>query len=180
MHHSLGKIFAEIEDQRLGLLGQIKPLSQESLNHSPVAGAWSLAQVFSHIITSERLTLNYIKKKVQAAETLSDSGVWEDVKSALLTLTQRAPGIKFRAPKGIVEKTVAYGSYPEIEQAWIDLRMEFKSFLDAYPDKFIRRKVVRHPFAGYLNIIQGVTFLHNHIIHHTPQIQKLLHRQPML
>lgn len=176
MHTRLQKIFSDMEDQRLYLLGQIKGRSTESLNHSPAPGVWSLAQVFSHIITSERLTLNYITKKSQAAETLEDSGVWENIKSGLLTISQRFPGVKFRAPKAIVEKTVTYGSYPEIEQAWGELRAELKSFLNAYPDKYLRRKVARHPFAGYLNITQGVTFLREHITHHTPQIRKLLAR----
>ncbi len=174
MHTSLQKIFSEMEDQRLQLLGLVKGLSTESLNQSPTPGAWSLAQVFSHIITSERLTLNYVSKKIQAAETLDNSGMWEEIKSVLLMITQRFPGVKFRAPKAIVEKTVAYGSYAEIEEAWGTLRTELKSFLDAYPEKYLQRKVARHPFAGYLNIAQGVSFLRDHITHHTPQIRKLL------
>jgi len=174
MHTSLQKIFSEMEDQRLSLLGQIKNLSTEALNQSPTPGAWSLAQVFSHIITSERLTVNYVAKKFQAAETLDNSGVREEIKSILLMMTQRFPGVKFRAPKAIVEKTVAFGSYVEIDQAWAVVRLELKSFLDAYPEKYLRRKVARHPFAGYLNIVQGVSFLRDHITHHTPQIMKLI------
>lgn len=180
MHAALHKIFTEMEVQRMALLGQLKGLSTESLNQSPSPGAWSLAQVFSHIITSERLTLNYVTKKIQAAETLEDSGVWEEIKSILLTITQRSPGVKFRAPKAIVEKTVAYATYSEIEHAWADVRTQLQSFLDKYPDKYIRRKVARHPFAGYLNITQGVTFLREHITHHTPQIRKLLAHRPTL
>ncbi|HRF34344.1 MAG TPA: hypothetical protein PLM56_12645, partial [Cyclobacteriaceae bacterium] len=58
--------------------------------------------------------------------------------------------------------------------AWSKTRMELKELLDRISDDQLKRKIYKHPVVGKLNMVQTVRFFREHIIHHTPQIKRLL------
>jgi uncharacterized damage-inducible protein DinB len=173
MHPAHNKLFTEIELQRARLLDTVRHLSKEQLNTS-VGGKWSVAQIMSHLITSEQLSLQYVQKKIQGIEKVADTGLWEEVKMVLLKISQRLPGLKFKAPTKIFENTPQFQDVATLELEWNRVREEFKAFLETFPAHFSKRKIYKHPFAGYLNVKQALVFFREHILHHTPQIKKLL------
>lgn len=150
----------------------ISPLSTEQLNAHP-KGKWSIAQVLSHLISSERLSVNYMNKKILGIQEAPDSGLADACKTILLIVSQRLP-LKFKAPKVLVEKTVQYQSALQLIEAWEKTRHELKEVLARLNDDQLKRKIYRHPLAGMLNIQQALRFFREHIIHHTPQIKNLL------
>lgn len=172
MQAFLQKQFETLEAQRNNLLQSLNGLSQEQLLKSP-AGKWSLAQVFSHLITSEQLSVGYLNKKLQGIDEVGNTGVAEELKMLVLIVSQRLP-LKFKAPKVVVENTPTYKTLPEIEQAWQKTREELKATLARFRDDQLNKKIYKHPVAGRLNIKQTLRFFQEHTIHHTPQIKNLL------
>jgi hypothetical protein len=171
MEAELQKIYDQLEIQREELLKKISTLNEENHNHT-VRGEWSINQILAHILTSERLSLLYMKKKFQGINDLGDTGLYESLKVVILTISQRLP-FRYKAPKLVVDHTPTL-SLKEIELHWANTRKELKDFLERIEPHHIKRKIYKHPVAGRLNVVQAIGFLREHIIHHLPQIKRHL------
>jgi uncharacterized damage-inducible protein DinB len=176
MHSSFQKLFTAIELQRQKTLDSVRHLTEGQLNKTAGPDKWSAAQILSHIIAGERMSVLYIKKKIQGITQATDTGIWEEVKINLLKLSQRLPGLKFRAPRSVIEHTTLYTDLPTIIKEWDQVRDEFRQLLETIPDQYINRRIYRHVRAGYLNVRHALLFFREHIIHHTPQIKRLLNQ----
>jgi len=165
-------LFNTLESQRNKLLNEIRLVPKEKLNTHP-PGKWSANQVLAHIITAEQLSIGYVKKKFQGINDASDTGLVEELKMGALYISQRLP-FKFKAPRVVVENTPHFEGIEQIEAAWNKTRSDLKELLNQFDDSQLSRKVYKHPVAGKLNIQQTLKFFSEHIIHHQPQIKKLL------
>ena len=174
MHLRLKQLFLEIEDQRKETLHAVKDFTPVQLNKSPIPGKWSAAQIFSHLITAEQLSLRYMQKKIQGIQDTEDSGTLEEIKINLLILSQRLPGLKFKAPRAVMEHMVQLNDLDSIAAEWKKVREELAVLLDKIPDDHINRKIYRHAIAGYLNVKHSMVFFREHIIHHRVQLNKLM------
>jgi hypothetical protein len=161
-----------METQRAELLSLIKGISMETISKHP-DNKWSIAQVISHLIASEQLSVRYLNKKILGIDTAPKTGVTEEVKMIVLKISQRLP-FKFKAPRVVVESTPVYENIEQLTEAWNKTRVDLKTVLEKFQDNQLNRKVYKHPFAGMLNIQQALVFFREHIIHHTPQIKNLL------
>ena len=177
MNPSFEQIFEQLENQRSITLDSIRHLTDAQLTKAPFRGKWSLAQIFSHLITAERLSLAYVQKKMLGIQDISDSGFLEEVKIIVLKISQRLPGIRFRAPKRVVENTAVYQDFGTIQREWDAVRNDWRAALEKIKSDQVRKLVYRHPLAGYLNIGQCLIFFREHIIHHTPQIKRLINQK---
>lgn len=175
MNTTLLKRFDTLETQRKKLLGLIAACSNEELNAHP-EGKWSIAQILSHLIASEHLSIKYLNKKILGIKEAPDTGVMEELKIIILIISQRLP-LKFRAPKVLAENTTVYQTKEELGEAWEKTRGELKEVLTRFNEDQLKRKVYKHPVAGMLNIKQAIQVLQEHINHHTPQIKNLLQRK---
>ncbi|CAN5152849.1 hypothetical protein BH09BAC3_BH09BAC3_16680 [soil metagenome] len=173
MHHSFQKLFARLELQRKSTLNSIMQLDNEQLNFAP-EGKWSIAQIFSHIIAAETMSLQYIKKKIHGVKEAEDTGIKEEIKMILLKWSQRLPGLKFKAPKQVVETTTQLHDFATIKSEWDTIRSEYHALLETIPNEYINRKIYKHVRVGYLNMKHALVFFREHIGHHLPQIKKLL------
>lgn len=172
MNARVKPLFDRLEVQRDQLQHLIKDLSDVELNKHPPE-KWSIAQVISHLIASEQLSVGYLNKKMLGIQTAEKSGLKEDLKMLLLIVSQRLP-FKFKAPRTIVENTPVYGSVDQLISAWDKTRVDLKEVLQKFEDDQINLKIFKHPRAGMLNIQQAIRFFREHIIHHTPQVKNLL------
>ena len=93
MQPALQKLLYQIEQQKTNLVNQIGSLDANQLHHHP-PGKWSLSQVFAHLIASEQLSVQYLKKKIQAIDEQPNTGIIEELKMLTLIISQRLP-IKF-------------------------------------------------------------------------------------
>lgn len=166
--------FEKLEQQRFEIVERIKSVSPEKFNHQPSSGKWSIAQILTHIITAEQLSLAYMKKKRPAISELADSGINESFRLGLLIISQRIPALKFKAPSVVVKSTPAPYSLQEALEKWEQHRVELKNFLETFEEKHARKVLYKHPIAGRFDTRQAVVFFHEHIIHHLPQINRLL------
>jgi uncharacterized damage-inducible protein DinB len=177
MNYSFQKLFAQIESQRKETLDSVRDLTNEQFNKPAVPGKWSIADILSHLVGAERMSLHYVQKKIQGVAETKDSGLKEELKMLLLIVSQRVPGIKFKAPRKVVESTTPYHDLATITNEWDQVRNEFKLLLEKIPDQYTDRMVYKHARVGYLNMKQGLRFFREHIIHHTPQIKKLANQK---
>lgn len=168
------KTFDLLEQQRAEIVGLIKNVSDDKFHHTPAPGKWSLSQVLTHILTAEGLSIAYMKKKAQGADQLKDSGMSEALRFWVLQISQRIPVLKFRAPKVVVENTPSALPMQELLQRWDAQRNDLKIFLDSLEEKNSKKVIYKHPIAGRFDAQQAVAFFREHIIHHMPQIKRLL------
>lgn len=172
MNSKLQHLFDSLETDRINLMSALKTLSPDKLQRAP-EGKWSIHQILAHIIAAEKLSVMYLNKKILGIKEVEDTGLLEEIKMVLLQISQRLP-LKFKAPRVVVENTHAYASMEELTKDWGKTRVELKTLLEKFEDTHIRKKIYKHIRAGRLNIQHALMFLREHIIHHTPQIKKLL------
>ncbi len=176
MNKKLQTLFTSLESQRLAVLGLIESLAVEKINNHP-EGKWSIAKILSHIIAAEQLSVNYLNKKMLGIQSAPNTGFAEELKMIALVVSQRLPFVKFKAPKVVAENTTSFETLEQLTAAWSKTRGELKDTLEKFQDDQLKRKIYKHPFAGMLNIQQALKFFGEHIIHHRPQIKKLLRRK---
>ena len=173
MNRTFHQLFESLELQRHALMSSIQNLSAEKLNHH-TNGKWSINQIVAHLITAERMSLNYLQKKVKGINEVGNSGFWEEIKMGFLIASQRLPGLKFKAPRAVVENTPPVLDFDSLLKEWEVLRKELKDFIEKIPAGSEKKLIYKHVRAGRLNTIHALKFFREHIIHHTPQIKKLL------
>jgi uncharacterized damage-inducible protein DinB len=176
MNTRLQQLYDQLEADRKILLAEIERVPEEKLNRKPAPGKWSLGEVLSHIVASERGSTGYMKKKSLGIDQVENSGVIESLKLGLLIASQRLPFLKFKAPKILLDHTPQLHSAESVIRQWDKARTDLKIFLEGVEDKNLRKKIYKHPIAGRLDVVQAVIFYREHIIHHSPQIKRLLHQ----
>jgi uncharacterized damage-inducible protein DinB len=172
MNVVLRGVFEKLETEREQILQTIESLTEEHYGTS-LNSRWSISQILTHLITSERLALRYMKKKSLGIAQLPNSGWIEPMKLVLLRASQRLP-LRYKAPQTIIDHTPAALTLAETKQQWPTSRLELQQFLESIDEKNVHKLIFKHPIAGKLNVIQGVAFLREHQLHHLPQIKRLL------
>jgi uncharacterized damage-inducible protein DinB len=173
MNTKLYNLYAQLEKQRLALLQEISRLDDEVFFHTPQASKWSVAQILTHLVTSERLSLLYMQKKALGIQHTADAGIIEQLKIIVLKISQRLL-LRFKAPGVVVENTPPAFSFEEAKHHWDTVRSELKDFLEKLGDEYANRKIYKHPVAGRLSAYQALQFFQEHINHHYPQIRKYI------
>ena len=173
MNPSFASVYRELENQQEALLAMVRNLPEEKFKASSTPGKWSISQILTHLLTSEKLSLAYIKKKAQGIDTVKNSGITESLRLWLLIISQRIP-VKYKAPKVMVENTPPAMPLTALVEEWSAVRNELKQFLQNMEDKHVRKVIYKHPIAGRLDVRQTMIFFREHIIHHLPQIKRQL------
>ena len=174
MNIKLQLLSEQIEHERNKLLNRLATLPPERLEHKASLTKWSVNEILIHLLTSEQLTLAYLKKKSLGWDQLRNSGVTQSLMMLILQLSQRLPLLKYKAPKGLVASTPEPISLTDLRIRWDSSRTELKNFLETIHEKNLYKLVYKHPVAGRFDIIQCIKFMHEHFHHHLPQIKRLL------
>lgn len=167
-------IYDELELQRADLLGLVKNLTPEKLNYKPSEKRWSISQILTHILVAEQLSVGYMKKKALGIDQLKNSGFTAGVRLQVLIISQRIPNLKFKVPRIVLAHTPQAYSMADLESHWANHRQGLKVFLESIEDKNTKKVLYKHPVAGRLDARQAMVFFREHIIHHLPQIKRLL------
>ncbi|MEQ8423734.1 MAG: hypothetical protein RIA63_03425 [Cyclobacteriaceae bacterium] len=96
MNSKLQTLFEDLERQRLQLLNEVKQ-QPEKFDLKPDKKKWSIREILAHLVTAEKLTVQYMAKKIQGIDQAGDSGPLEEIKMIILKISQRLP-LKFTAP----------------------------------------------------------------------------------
>ncbi|PSR05031.1 MAG: DinB family protein, partial [Bacteroidetes bacterium SW_11_45_7] len=98
MLKSLYNKYQKLEHGRLQLYDKIKDRSSEELNQRPAPGKWSVLQVIDHLRQAEGMALDYMQKKRQKPEDLTDIGFRGWLRVTTLNTALQIPQLKFKAP----------------------------------------------------------------------------------
>lgn len=172
MNSKLNNLFISLEEDRTKLLASLRDISPDKQRNAP-DGKWSIQQILAHLIAAEKLSIMYLRKKMLGIKEAENTGLWEEIKMMVLKASQRLP-LKFKAPRAVVENTPAYADFDQLTKDWDTTRAELKTLLEKFEDTQIRKKIYKHIIAGRLNILHALLFFREHILHHTPQINRLL------
>jgi uncharacterized damage-inducible protein DinB len=173
VNKQLHKTFLQLEHQREQFLARITGLSATQFSASPAPGQWSVSQIVTHLIASERLSIAYMKKKSLGIDQLGNSGMGSSLRMILLKISQRFP-FKFKAPKVVIDNTPDAWPFDELVHQWQSVRNELSAFLESLDDKHIKKLIYKHPIAGRLDARQAMIFFYEHANHHRPQIERIL------
>jgi hypothetical protein len=164
--------FNRLEAIKEEALALSESLSAVDLEFSP-NGKWSAGQILTHILTSERLALQYMKKKLLGVNELSNAGFIQPIKLVVLKISQRLP-VKYKVPEGIRINTPAFAGKEQLLKSWDEERRHLHTFLSAIKEENTDKLIFKHPIAGMFSAAQGLEFLREHIIHHMPQIARIV------
>lgn len=176
MNPALHQNFEKLQNDTKLLLKEVSSLSSATYHHRPAEEKWSISQIMTHLLTSERLSVSYMKKKSLGVDHLDNSGIAEDIKFFILKLSQRIP-FRYKAPRQVIEQTPSPLSYGDLVRQWEAIRQELYQFLSEIPEKNIRKKIYKHPRVGMLDANHALQFLAEHLHHHKPQILAIIHDQ---
>ncbi len=173
MNSTLGNWIGTLQTDRMELCNTLSGIPEELFTRQPKPGKWSIAEIVAHLITADRLSLEYMKKKSLAIETVGDAGWFEDFKMLVFTVSQRIP-VKYNAPKGVLQNTPRSIERSNLSNDWNVLLQDYKIFLEGIPEQYTRRKIYKHPILGRIDAKLCLQSLHEHYHHHLPQIKRLL------
>jgi uncharacterized damage-inducible protein DinB len=164
--------FSTLERQRKEILEGIASVDPGRLRTQPYAGAWSVAQIVSHLSIADEGMLGYLNKKIEVGGH-APVGASAPFRLALLNVALVLP-IKYKAPR--VVATVPECSMAEAQQRWDTIRGRMHGTFETIPERLIGHGLFKHPSAGKFNLIQGLRFIGMHVEHHRPQIDRTLRR----
>jgi uncharacterized damage-inducible protein DinB len=167
---TLFRLFERMEAERKALIAQLDRISEADLTTAPRPGAWSVAQVITHVAMAEEGSLAYLRKKYggQRHKRAAFSGRW---RLPLLNLAISLP-VKYRAPALIA--TVPATSYDEARSRWEGVRTAMRRTYDALPEELIGHDLFKHPSVGRFSLTQGMRFMRRHALRHRGQIMRTL------
>ncbi len=152
-------------------LDTMKGLNDEQIKTQPADG-WSANQVLEHVLGAEMGTIGYMKKKSSSGWEALETAQDEHHKNSHAINTRLASEDRYNAPAILTEPSNAY-TYAQLTMQWDAVRNDMYDFLKAVQPEHYNKLVFKQPVAGMLNVVQAVSFMHNHLRHHIPQIIRL-------
>jgi len=173
VNNRLKVLYAQLEDDRIKLMTELTKTSNDKLSLKPAKDKWSINEILTHLVTSEQLTIRYLKKKSLGVDQLRNSGVGEKIRYAILKISQRLP-LKYNAPKHVLLNTPEPLPFSQLPVIWSATRRDLEVFLDSIAEENVNKLIYKHPVAGRFDVVQCLMFMREHYLHHLPQIKRLL------
>jgi hypothetical protein len=165
-------IFEKMEDQQTDILAELDSLNDEQRHFSIEPEKWNPLQVVLHLMTAEKLSLIYMRRKANSNEQLDSSGVLSKLRMLVLKLAFSLP-FKYKAPR-ITDSTGKEPEYEKLKSDWKTVRSELKSLIKQLDDETLRSEILKHPRVGMINMKQALNFMVTHIDHHKKQIKGII------
>ena len=165
------KRFMRMELKKINLLALINRLDVEELRLKQNEYSWSITQVLEHLIIVERgVLLHFLKRPPKLSTyTLKLSNKFQFL---LLRITLLGP-FKLSIPKNVQAiQPKGISSVKELITEWADIRVQFAKLVQELP---FNNKISAfpHPLSGYISAPQTLTFIADHIAHHTKQVIRI-------
>ena len=166
------KHFDKLEAQRKQILDDVRALRPEQQTYRPEPTAWSILEVFDHLMMIEINSLRYMLKKIQGVDDIEKADVFAGFRSSALSFFLKLP-IKYKAPPTAEIVRRDFYEFEEMEKEWNEVRTQWSEFLDHFDSPTAEKLIFKHPMMGKLNIIQAIDFIHDHFEHHIRQIERI-------
>lgn len=123
-------------------------------------------------MTSEKLSLSYMKRKSNSDEKLPTSGFLSKLRMFALKLAFSLP-FKYMAPR-ITNATGKKPEYEKLKSDWNTVRSELKMLIESLDEKTLKSEILKHPRVGMINMKKVLDFMQIHITHHRKQIDDII------
>lgn len=143
---------------------------------APVPGQWAAAQVIHHLLTAEKKIADALQKALlSTADSWRLGTLKSTLRSTLLRLALRLPGLKFKVPATLAPPPAPdeIAPLPELREQWSSIRRQLEQVLNEFPSNKMNHTVFRHPRAGWLTVGQAVTSILDHTLHHQQQLNRI-------
>ncbi|MBP6183586.1 MAG: DinB family protein [Saprospiraceae bacterium] len=152
----------------------ISSLDQEQLLQIPVDGGWTIQQIIQHLNLSERLSLQYVRRKTSNPGELRRAGVASYLRLQLLHISLASP-IRFKAPALVSNSRLPDGETFEETLSQLSIsHIELRELAKEVAPLLAKKEVFKHPFAGKLPLAGMFWFFTWHLRHHQRQINRNL------
>jgi len=143
---------------------------------APVPGEWAAAQVIHHLLSAEKKITESLRKSLNTNSNTWRLGTLKSkLRSMLLRLALRLPGLKFKVPPTLMPPPAPeeIAPLPELREQWSSIRRQLEQVLNEFPSSKINHTVFRHPRAGWLTVGQTVISILDHTLHHQQQLNRI-------
>jgi hypothetical protein len=89
--------YSSLENNRLKLMADLAPIDDHILSYKPSSDKWSIVQILFHLHSAEARSIGYVKKKMQAGESLNKTGLLAAARFTYMKWMLRS-GVKWKAP----------------------------------------------------------------------------------
>lgn len=172
MDPRLNTAFNKLQHRKIDLLKRLEVINQQDLQIHEAPDKWSVTQVLVHLLETERSSLMYCRKKIQAADDLPGMSWISKIRLLGLWLFLRLP-IKIKTSAAFSNPSNEH-TLSQIRNQWSDLANEEVEFLEDYPKRYLQKTIFRHPIAGRIKVLDMILFFEGHIAHHEHQIDRIL------
>jgi hypothetical protein len=143
---------------------------------APVPGQWAAAQVIHHLLTAEKSIVGALQRSMATgADSWQLATLKSQLRSGLLRLALRLPGLKFKVPPTLPPPPAPETIVPlaTLREQWSSIRRQLEQVLNEFPNTKLNHTVFRHPRAGWLTVGQTVTSILDHTLHHQQQLNRI-------
>jgi hypothetical protein len=165
-------IFEKMEVQQAEIFADLDSLNEEQRKFSTDSEKWNSLQVVLHLMTAEKLSLFYMKRKADSSEEFMTSGFLSKIRLLVLKIAFSLP-FKYKAPR-ITDSTGKEPEYEKLKSDWKTVRSELKLFIETLDKKILKSEILKHPRVGMINMEQALDFMLTHIVHHKKQISGII------
>ncbi len=174
IRHNLTKILDELDAELKAVLNYLSQFSNEEMNLKPAPDAWSVAQILQHLILSEEISLNYIKKKIQYHQgDIKKGGAASRLRALLLSTSLKQP-FKLTAPEAVSKNLPINSDFEELKKLWLINRAQLRNYLNSIDAAFLDAEIYKHPVAGKMDVWGMLSFFEAHVQRHEKQVRKTI------
>lgn len=156
------------------LLRALEPFDDTVLNMAAIDGGWSAIQTMHHLILTEELALQYVRKKLSFNPELKKSG-WDARWRTFALWFYLSLPIRYKAPAAVNEEHLpGFTTLADTRKRWTKIREDWSGFLKDLDPGLIDKAVFRHPLIGRLSWAGMLKFFQYHLNRHRKQIERTL------
>ncbi len=172
MEEQIKKRYEAYTDNRKALMQRIAAMTPEVVVLRPGDGQWSIAEVAQHLALVEEKMFAMAEDNFSSDEKKKAPGLKQAVKIKLMFLFLKTR-VRVKAPtKAVIpDKEVRVSDSQKI---WEELDTKWPAMLESMSMDQAKRSIVKHPIAGWMNLLQLLEFLSVHLDHHLPQVERTL------
>lgn len=165
--------YEQLETINADLMAELEKLSSENLFFKPDENSWNIMQVLDHVKNAEVGTLRYIRKKMKYGGVKKTN--WSaKIRASLMRMVNNS-SVRFKMPS-VLPQPEASDSLETVQKEWQALRVEWKDYLESFPQEYLDKAVFKHPIFGRLSLSQAVDSMISHQNHHIKQIRRIKKR----
>ncbi len=178
MHPKIEKHWERLEHGKEYYDALTQVFSPEQLHFKPVPDSWSMMQVMHHLYTSEKLSIDFIRK-FDFNRKNEKLGLKSQLKTILLVNRLNSKK-KYKAPKILTENKDTFNLSDDphtFKHQWDDLREEMKEVMENFPEEKLSYFTFYQPVIGKITLKQTLQFFKAHLKHHEHQIETINHHK---